>query len=185
MLPRVCSKQQELGEQDEARPVASISPSSPRSPARRSAPPAREGITRSASTPSVGRGPPQVAAPPSFTRAPLGPTDSRLNLQPTLWLGVPILIAAAVTSAILELHVVESATAHLTVFAVGTYVIFTSYFTADYYLSRLSTSYAQIDERKKFYVLSNLIKSAVRRAGRVPCKTRHLINRVITIESSS
>merc|ERR1719399_1936750 len=40
-------------------------------------------------------------------------------------------------------------------------MIFTSYFLLDYYLKKLSTSYAKVPEDKQFYVLSNLIKSAV------------------------
>ena len=56
---------------------------------------------------------------------------------------------------------VVSARAHFAVFAVGTYVVFSSYFVADYFLARQSTSYARIPDDKKFYVLSNLIKSAV------------------------
>ena len=40
-------------------------------------------------------------------------------------------------------------------------MVFSSYFVADHYMAKQSTSYANIPDDKKFYVLSNLIKSAV------------------------
>jgi hypothetical protein len=40
-------------------------------------------------------------------------------------------------------------------------MVFSSYFVANHYMLRLSTSYAAIPDDKKFYVLSNTIKSAV------------------------
>jgi len=49
----------------------------------------------------------------------------------------------------------------MTVFFVGSYIVFSSYFVANYYMAKKSTSYGKIPEDKKFYVLSNLIKSAV------------------------
>ena len=59
----------------------------------------------------------------------------------------------------LQKYVVTAETA-LVVGIVGSYVVFTSYFTFDYYLKQLSSSYKNIPEDKQFYVLSNLIKSA-------------------------
>ena len=84
----------------------------------------------------------------------------RLNALPSYALFFPIACVFACASAFLEVYVV-SARAHFAVFAVGTYVVFSSYFVADYFLARQSTSYARIPDDKKFYVLSNLIKSAV------------------------
>ena len=84
----------------------------------------------------------------------------RLNALPSYALFLPIACVFACASAFLEVYVV-SARAHFAVFAVGTYVVFSSYFVADYFLARQSTSYARIPDDKKFYVLSNLIKSAV------------------------
>lgn len=46
------------------------------------------------------------------------------------------------------------------VFVVGSYVVFTSYFTFHYFLCQYSTSYKGVESDKQFYVLSNLIKSA-------------------------
>ena len=86
--------------------------------------------------------------------------DVRLNALPSYALFSPIACVFACASAFLEVYVV-SARAHFAVFAVGTYVVFSSYFVADYFLARQSTSYARIPDDKKFYVLSNLIKSAV------------------------
>ena len=86
--------------------------------------------------------------------------DVRLNALPSYALFLPIACVFACASAFLEVYVV-SARAHFAVFAVGTYVVFSSYFVADYFLARQSTSYARIPDDKKFYVLSNLIKSAV------------------------
>jgi len=83
-----------------------------------------------------------------------------LNDGPTLALGVPVFLVFLGLSLFLE-SVVLSATAHLAVFAVGSYVVFSSYYVANHFMSRLSTSYAAIPADKQFYVLSNLIKSAV------------------------
>ena len=47
------------------------------------------------------------------------------------------------------------------VFLLGSYVTFTSYFILHYYLVKHSSSYQNVDEDKQFYVLSNLIKTAV------------------------
>ncbi|KAL1527102.1 hypothetical protein AB1Y20_015785 [Prymnesium parvum] len=86
---------------------------------------------------------------------------AQLNLIPTFWFLLPLAIFFSITSWFLQQYVVEGATAHLAVFAVGAYIVFSSYFVCDYTMSRRSTSYASIPDDKKFYVLSNLIKSAV------------------------
>lgn len=56
---------------------------------------------------------------------------------------------------------IERPEAMLAIFVVGSYVVFSSYFVCDYFMSRHSSSYASIADDKKFYVLSNLIKSAM------------------------
>ena len=43
----------------------------------------------------------------------------------------------------------------------GSYIVFSTYFVANHFMVKNSSSYALIPEDKKFYVLSNLIKSAV------------------------
>lgn len=83
-----------------------------------------------------------------------------LNVGPTLAVVGIVSGVFAMASYFLEAYVV-TANAALVVFVVGSYVIFSSYFTFDYFLNKLSSSYAVIPEDKKFYVLSNLIKSAV------------------------
>lgn len=83
-----------------------------------------------------------------------------LNDGPTLALGAPIFCVFLGLSAFLELQVLTT-TAHIATFVLGSYVVFSSYFVANHFMSRLSTSYAAIPDDKKFYVLSNLIKSAV------------------------
>lgn len=60
----------------------------------------------------------------------------------------------------LETYVVTGNQA-LAVFVVGAYVVWSSYHSFHYYLSKYSSSYASIAADKQFYVLSNLIKSAV------------------------
>ena len=62
----------------------------------------------------------------------------------------------------LEAYVLATATAaHLAIFFVGSYVVFSTYFVADHFMKKFSDSYDAIPDDKKFYVLSNLIKSAV------------------------
>ena len=84
-----------------------------------------------------------------------------LHVAPQLALGVPIFLVFLSLSAFLEVYILDNASSFLAIFAVGSYIVFSSYFVADHYMSRISTSYASIPDDKKFYVLSNLIKSAV------------------------
>jgi len=87
--------------------------------------------------------------------------EVQLNLKPAFWFFVPVSLFFAFCCWFLERYVVDNGTQHLAVFAVGAYIVFSSYFVCDYAMSRHSTSYASIPDDKKFYVLSNLIKSAV------------------------
>ena len=50
---------------------------------------------------------------------------------------------------------------YYSVYAVGFYIIFSSYFVLRHYLEKYSSSYKKLDEHKKMYVVSNLIKAAV------------------------
>lgn len=63
-------------------------------------------------------------------------------------------------SLFLETYVVTANKA-LVVFTVGSYVVWSSYHSFHFYLTKYSKSYASIAPDKQFYVLSNLIKSAV------------------------
>ena len=118
--------------------------------------------------------------------------DDYVNLGPTLALGVPIFCFFLAASVFLEAYVLSTATAHLAIFAVGSYVVFSTCtclhsaraascvplrtrshltltlpcrrdadFVADHFMKAYSASYDAIADDKKFYVLSNLIKSAV------------------------
>jgi hypothetical protein len=84
-----------------------------------------------------------------------------LHYTPMILMTAPLFLLFAGLSVFLEIYAVQSAAPHLAIFAVGSYLVFSSYFVAMYYMSRLSQSYAAIPNDKKFYVLSNLIKSAV------------------------
>jgi hypothetical protein len=86
--------------------------------------------------------------------------EDALNLGPKLAVvGILILVFGA-ASYFLDKYVI-TATHNIAVFIVGSYVVFSSYFTFNYYLNVLSSSYQQIEEDKKFYVLSNLMKSGL------------------------
>merc|ERR1712166_100007 len=65
------------------------------------------------------------------------------------------------SSLFLETYVV-TANAAIVVFVVGSYVVWSSYHSFHFYLTKYSQSYATIeDQAKQFYVLSNLIKRSV------------------------
>jgi len=53
-----------------------------------------------------------------------GSLASTLNLKPTLWFAAPVAMFFALTSTFLEVYVVDAiASAHLAVFAVGSYIV--------------------------------------------------------------
>lgn len=83
-----------------------------------------------------------------------------LNPGPTISVMVSMMLVFGAASWFVEKYVL-TALSSFAVFALGSYVVFTSYFTFHYYFSRFSTSYRRIDPDKQFYVLSNLIKSAM------------------------
>lgn len=82
-----------------------------------------------------------------------------LNTLPHYLIICPLLVFFGSASYFLQEYVITAETAFV-VGLVGSYVVFTSYFTFDYYLKQLSSSYKSIPKDKQFYVLSNLIKSA-------------------------
>jgi len=86
--------------------------------------------------------------------------DDLLNLAPMFWFATPIFLLFLSLAAFLEFYVVTAA-AHAGIFFIGSYMVFSAYFVANHYMMKLSGSYAAIPEDKKFYVLGNLIKSAV------------------------
>ena len=92
----------------------------------------------------------------SFVR---GAKNHNLNTLPHFIVALILCLVFGCASYFLQAYVVTAERAFV-VGLVGSYVIFTSYFTFDYYLKQFSTSYRNIPEDKRFYVLSNLIKSA-------------------------
>lgn len=99
--------------------------------------------------------------PPSAWRQLADFHSKDLNLSPTLALCIPMFIIFLGMSAFLEAYILSNASSYLGIFFVGSYIVFSTYFVSDHYMAKLSTSYASIPADKKFYVLSNLIKSAV------------------------
>ena len=85
-----------------------------------------------------------------------GGEEPQLEHAATLYCRVDTVPLCLMCSYFLQAYVVTAETAFV-VGLVGSYVIFTSYFTFDYYLKQFSTSYRNIPEDKRFYVLSNLI----------------------------
>jgi len=82
-----------------------------------------------------------------------------LNTAPTLAVLATAFLFFSLLSYFLDQFVV-TAQQSVIVFVVGSYVVFTSYFTFHFYLEKYSSSYKSVESEKQFYVLSNLIKSA-------------------------
>lgn len=82
-----------------------------------------------------------------------------LNTGPTVAVLAAAFIFFSLLSYFLDQYIV-TAEQSIAVFLVGSYVVFTSYFTFHFYLEKYSASYRNVESDKQFYVLSNLIKSA-------------------------
>jgi len=82
-----------------------------------------------------------------------------LNTGPTAAVLATAFVFFSALSYFLDQFVV-TAQQSVVVFLVGSYVVFTSYFTFHFYLEKYSGSYKSVESEKQFYVLSNLIKSA-------------------------
>ena len=83
-----------------------------------------------------------------------------INGRPTFYIVIIMVAVFGAASYFLQEHVLSANSAHV-VFLVGSYVVFSSYFTFDYFLRQYSSSYSKIPDDKRFYVLMNLIKSGV------------------------
>jgi len=90
----------------------------------------------------------------------LVPLIQTLNTRPTLAIFAIYAVVFVPISLFLDSFVAE-ATHSFAVFAVGSYLVWSSYFSFHYHLLKYSTSYGQIPIDKQFYVLSNFIKSAL------------------------
>lgn len=143
-------------------------------------------VTKDASTSPSKRGSP-TARPPTRSSsfrmldAAEAANNAILNAGPTFSLGVPLFVLFLGLSMFLETlmtaestrEMIERPEAHIAIFIIGSYVVFSSYFVCDYFMSRHSGSYKIIADDKQFYVLSNLIKSAVLLAYS-PCAAKTL-----------
>lgn len=82
-----------------------------------------------------------------------------LNAGPTAAVLAAAFVFFSLLSYFLDQYVV-TAKQSIAVFLVGSYVVFSSYFTFHFYLEKYSESYRNVESDKQFYVLSNLLKSA-------------------------
>lgn len=83
-----------------------------------------------------------------------------LHAQPTSYVILTSMVFAMICTYILQEHVLSTKN-HVGVFLLGSYVVFSSYFVAYYFLERLSMSFRKVSPDKKFYTISNLIKAGV------------------------
>lgn len=83
-----------------------------------------------------------------------------LNLLPSMLFFSAVLSTYILAICFLEYYVIAGKGACLCIFIIGSYVIGSSYCVCDFVMQRKSTSYVSIPDDKKFYALSNLIKSA-------------------------
>jgi hypothetical protein len=123
---------------------------------------AADGVPTATDKPSVGRGVerrPSAEGPESVFRM-LKDIGFTLHVGPTMALCIPFFVFFSVLAGFIEYYVL-STTAHFAIFIVGSYMVFSSYFVANYFMCNNSKSYNEIPDDKRFYVLSNLIKSAV------------------------
>ena len=86
-------------------------------------------------------------------------TDA-LHVTPTVSIMAVVGIFTAISSYFVSEYIVDIVRTEA-VFAVGSYIVFASYFMLHYYLLKFSSSYNAVTQEKHFYVISNLIKSAM------------------------
>jgi len=84
-----------------------------------------------------------------------------LNPIPSFFVIVPMIIIYTGIGIFLEVYVISGMAECISMFIFGSYMIGSTYFVIDYAMLRYSKSYCGIESDKKFYVLSNLVKSAV------------------------
>lgn len=88
------------------------------------------------------------------------PLIQALNAKPLLAIFGIFIVVFLPASYVLDQYVAE-AKHSLVMFAAGSYMVWSSYFSFHYHLKRYSSSYRRIPLDKQFYVLSNFIKSAL------------------------
>ena len=83
-----------------------------------------------------------------------------IHIMPSLFASIFSIITFSVIFYMMDQYVINSSSS-VFIFGIGSYMVYTTYFTIDYYLNIYSSSYQKCNMENKFYVLSNLIKSAL------------------------
>eukprot|EP00659_Diplonema_papillatum_P004127 gene4127-6420_t len=84
----------------------------------------------------------------------------RINPTPSTAVIGSMAVVTLVASFVLNEHVL-SAIDHRAVFIIGSYVVFSSYFVIYYFLDKYSSSFRSVATDKRFYTISNLIKTGM------------------------
>jgi hypothetical protein len=85
--------------------------------------------------------------------------EDLMHGRPAYWLLGASFLFFSLASWFMDRFIVSSRSC-LSVFVIGSYIVFSSYFMIHYFVNSMSSSYKNLDKGKQFYVLSNLIKSA-------------------------
>lgn len=95
----------------------------------------------------------------SFVRAYVSKSD--LSLTPAVIVSSLTAVLNMMICHFLQRHVLDTVD-HLGLFLIGSYLVFTSYYTIYYFLERYSFSFQRIQSKqKKFYIIGNLLKAGV------------------------
>lgn len=106
-------------------------------------------------------GSPTATRPASIVRSYMPASEQwTLHAAPTSWMIGSCMVTVMLAMYLIRNHIVSTKD-HVGLFAIGSYVIFSSYFLAHYWLDRLSSSFRKISSDKKFYTISNLLKSGI------------------------
>ena len=133
-------------------------------------------VSVASQTSSGATGPAQAAV--AFGNRPIirayfseNPWDN-LHAQPTIIVVAISAVLSLVSTYVLQHHVIETKD-HIGVFLFGSYLVFSSYFVAYYFLQNYSSSFRKISEDKKFYTIANLMKAGLL-AALTPFAVTHL-----------
>eukprot|EP01064_Diplonema_japonicum_P016284 TRINITY_DN2428_c1_g1_i1.p1 TRINITY_DN2428_c1_g1~~TRINITY_DN2428_c1_g1_i1.p1 ORF type:complete len:305 (+),score=24.70 TRINITY_DN2428_c1_g1_i1:69-983(+) len=86
--------------------------------------------------------------------------EGQINATPATAVISIMAVVTLITSIVLNDHVLWTVD-HRAVFVIGSYVIFSSYYMIYYFLEKYSSSFRGISPEKRFYTISNLIKSGM------------------------
>ncbi|CCW69744.1 unnamed protein product [Phytomonas sp. Hart1] len=99
------------------------------------------------------------SSPTSFVRAYV--LDMNINLEPAIAVTGLAALLNIIVVYFLQNHVLDTRD-HLGLFLVGSYLTFSSYYMAYYFLENYSSSFRRISStKKKFYIIGNLIKAGI------------------------